>query len=153
MMLIPAPLVGHHRHKTIFKLNVDAVVANRDMGYDMIIRNSKCKTMAVVENFRRTSCLVERVEAQTLIDGVHLALESSISPVWAEVDSKIIWSLLHDRDHHFNEIVPLIYQLKLLSTGQHTNLSRRKQSDSQHTRTRNVSHKCSSDFYFKFLVF
>lgn len=54
--------------------------------------------MATAEMFRRTSCFVEWAKAQALIDGATLAMESGITPMWVEVDSKVVWNLLHDYD-------------------------------------------------------
>lgn len=68
--------------------------------------------MVGAENFRRICCSVEWVETHTLVDIAQLALESGISPVWAETYSKIVWNLLNDRDHRFNEITPLISNFK-----------------------------------------
>lgn len=80
----------YHRLTTIFKLNVDASLANGEMRSGMIIRNSKGETMADAENFWRTSCSVEWTEAQALVEGICLAMDSGLLPVWLETDSNIV---------------------------------------------------------------
>lgn len=52
-----------------------------EMSIGMIIWNSKGEPMAATEKYRRTSFLVERAEAQALVDGVQLALKSGISSI------------------------------------------------------------------------
>lgn len=58
---------------------------------------------------------MEWTEAQALVDGARLAMEVRITPIWVNVDSKIVWNLLRGQDQHFNDqIAPLIDYFKQL---------------------------------------
>lgn len=97
-----------------YKLNVDATLKNGDMGFGIIIRDSKGETMMTAERFRRT-CVFSRMG------------RGSSTFRWSQVSDgngnhsslgkdrlKDCLESLQDEDKHFNETAPLIENLKQL---------------------------------------
>lgn len=76
-----------------FKLNIDALVLDRNVGLGAIVRDSNCETMLVLHKIQLITRSVELVEVTTLFD-ITRANEIDLQPLWTEIDSLILWNFL-----------------------------------------------------------
>lgn len=109
--------VGDDKWRTpppeIFKVNYDATIGSEEVGIELllVIPMARPCWLWKIQPFIG---LVELPEAIALYEGVSKALEASIYPLRAEIDSLIPWGLLMNSSQYSNDIQYFVDSLRAL---------------------------------------